>query len=91
MMSDGLPMHYNANGNELTVYLGTETLLPLLKTNVLPLLRDEAFVQMVVELLSADEEGMGAMIAPMLPSMLKSAADVIDGTTKLEIGLNLKK
>lgn len=91
MMSEGLPMHYNANGNELTVYLGTETLLPLLKTNVLPLLRDEAFVQMVVKLLSADEEGMGAMIAPMLPAMLKSAADVIEGTTKLEIGLNLKK
>lgn len=89
MMSEGLPMHYTAAGNDLTVYLGTETLLPLLKTNVVPLLRNEALVNMLVELIKADESM--AFLADMIPGMIASAADVIDGTTKLEIGLNLKK
>lgn len=89
MMSEGVPMHYTMANDQLTVYLGTETLLPLLKNNVLPLLRNEELVKQLVEAVKADED-MG-FIADVLPDMLASAADVIDGTTKLEIGLNFKK
>lgn len=90
MMSTGVPMHYTKVNDELTVYLGTEVLLPLLKDNVAPLLRNEDLVNMIVELVGQDPE-MGAFIAPLLPDMIASAADVIEGTTKIEIGLNLKK
>lgn len=89
MMSEGVPMHYAMNNNELTVYLGTEILLPLLKTNVVPLLRDQELVAQLVEL-AKGAEGMET-IAPMFPDMIASAADVIEGTSKLEIGMNLKK
>lgn len=88
MMGDGVPMHYALNGSELRVYLGTETLLPLLK-QASPLLRDETLVASLVELVKQDES-MG-FIADMLPSMLSSVADAIDNTTKIEIGLNLTK
>ncbi len=88
MMGDGVPMHYALNGSELRVYLGTETLLPLLK-QASPLLRDETLVASLVELVKQDES-MG-FIADMLPSMLTSVADAIDNTTKIEIGLNLSK
>lgn len=90
MMETGVPMSYAKESDKLRVYLTTETLLPLLKTNVVPLLRNEALVNMLVDIVAADEE-MGAFIAPMLPGMIASAADVIDGTTKLEIGLNMQK
>lgn len=89
MMSNGVPMHYTMANDELTVYLGTETLLPLLKTNVVPLLRNEELVNMLVEMLKASEDM--SFLADMVPGMISSAADVIEGTTKLEIGLNLKK
>lgn len=89
MLSAGVPMRYALDGNGLRVYLDTEVLLPLLKQNVLPLLRDEKVINALVALVSADES-MG-FIAALLPGMLKSVGDVIEGTTKLEIGLNLTK
>lgn len=88
MLGDGVPMHYMLNGNDLRVYLGTEVLLPLLK-QASPLLRDEELVNKLVELIKQDES-MG-FLADMIPAMLSSAADVIDNTTKIEIGLNLSK
>lgn len=87
-LGDGVPMRYRLDGNEMSVYLDTNTLLPLMKS-ISPLLRDEAVVAQLVELVS-QQEGMD-FIAPMLPSMIASAADVIDNTTKIEIGINLKK
>lgn len=89
MMSNGVPMHYTIANDELTVYLGTETLLPLLKTNVVPLLRNEELVNMLVEMLKASEDM--SFLADMVPGLISSVADVIEGTTKLEIGLNFKK
>lgn len=87
MLKDGVPMRYKVNGDNTTIYLDTATLLPLLKNNVVPLLRDENIVNQLVDLVSADESM--SFIAPMLPSMIESAANVINGTTTLEIGLNL--
>lgn len=90
MMSQGVPMNYTRSDDNtaLKVYLGTETLLPLLKQNVVPLLRDENTVNQLVALVG-QQEGMD-FIAALLPSMIASAADMIDQTTVLEIGLNLQ-
>lgn len=88
MMTNGVPMQYRKSADgKMSVYLATETLLPLLKQNVLPLLRNEAVVNQLVEMVGQTD--MGAFIAPLLPGMIASAADVIEQTTVLEIGLNL--
>lgn len=87
MVANGVPLNYKVGANSTSIYLGTETLLPLLKNNVLPLLRNEALVNYLVEIVQANED-MG-FLAPMLPGMLASVADVIEQTTVLEIGLNL--
>lgn len=87
MMKDGVPMYYKVNGNDTTIYLNTETLLPLLKQNVLPLLRNQTLIDTLVELVKQDED-MG-FIAAMLPDIITSLGDVIENTTTLEIGLNL--
>lgn len=85
MLPNGVPMAYNLNGDKLNVYLDTNVLLPLLKQNVLPLLRDEALVKSLVDMVAADPDM--AFIADMLPGMITSVADVIEQTTRIEVGL----
>ncbi len=86
MLSTGVPMAYNIDGEKLCLYLDTDILLPLLKQNVLPLLRNEEFVKSIIDMVAADPD-MG-YIAMFLPDMLTSIADVIDQTTRLQVGLN---
>lgn len=89
MMKDGIPMQFKRDGDNTTVYLDTQLLLPLLKQNVLPLLRNEQIVNALIAMVKTDESM--AFIADMLPGMISSVADVIENTTVLEIGLNLTK
>ncbi|MBD5356954.1 MAG: DUF4925 domain-containing protein [Bacteroides sp.] len=99
MLSQGVPVSYGkaltdseGNLNEdpdiMSFFLGTETLLPLLKA-VSPLLADEDFVNSIVEEARKDPN-MGYM-ADMLPGILQSLPEVINTTSKIEIGINLKK
>lgn len=89
-MGDGIPMAYSLEGDNMRVYLTTDTLLPLLKS-VVPMLRDEQFVNKLVEQLQGSDDPMMQMVVGMLPTMVSSLADVIDNTTVIEVGLNLKK
>lgn len=88
MLPGGVPMHYaiGADG-KLSVYLGTEVLLPLLEQNVVPLLQDPAFVAQIADLLSQDPS-LG-FIGSLLPDMAASLVGVIHSTTKLELGVCL--
>ncbi len=99
MLSEGVPVKYgkaisDAEGNlsqdssVMSFYLGTETLLPLIKA-VAPLLADEDFVNSIVEGAKKDPN-MGYM-ADMLPSILQSLPEVIEKTTKIEVGINMKR
>ncbi|MDE5876541.1 MAG: DUF4925 domain-containing protein [Muribaculaceae bacterium] len=99
LLSQGIPVSYgkaimdsegqlNEDPNILSFYLGTETLLPLLKTFA-PLLSDADFVNGIVEEAKKDPT-MGSM-AEMLPSIFNSLPGIIETTTKVEIGINLKK
>ncbi|MDE5870761.1 MAG: DUF4925 domain-containing protein, partial [Muribaculaceae bacterium] len=99
MLTQGVPVSYgkaiiNSDGelnddpDTLSFYLGTETLLPLLKT-LMPLLSDEEFINGIVEEASKDPD-MGSM-AGMLPQIFSSLPGIIETTTKIEIGINLKK
>lgn len=88
MLSKGVPAKYEIEGNSLTVYLDTETLLPLLKAAG-PLFSDEDFVKSIIEQMPADmKEGF---IGTMIEGIFKSIPSVAEGTTVFEIGLNLDK
>lgn len=99
MLESGIPLNYgqaiadsegnlNEDPNVKSFYLGTETLLPLLKA-LTPIFTDKDFVNSLVEEASKDPN-MG-MMAGMLPQILNALPDVIKETTKVEIGINLKK
>ena len=102
MLTDGIPVNYGAtipdpdawdeseitNKDATAFYLGTETLLPILKA-FLPLFSDEEFIKSLVEEASNDPS-MG-MFSSSLEGILKSLPEVIKTTNKVEIGINLKK
>ncbi len=87
LVTDGVPLTYEKNGGKLKVYLNTDLLLPLMKNIVAPLFSDEEFVNMLVEAMKADPD-FGDM-AGMAEGMLKTLPEIINETTRLEIGLNL--
>lgn len=99
MLTAGIPIEYGQaqytkDGKVVTIenttafYLGTETLLPILKI-AKPLFSDEDFVKSIVEEASKDPN-MGIM-AMMLPGILNAIPEIIDTTSKVEIGINLTK
>lgn len=87
LVTDGVPLTYEKNEGKLKVYLKTDLLLPLMKNIVAPLFSDEEFVNMLIEAMKADPD-FGSM-AGMAEGMLKGLPEIINETTRLEIGLNL--
>lgn len=90
MLSTGIPMKYKyvAEGNDLTVYLGTDVLLPLLEA-LAPMFQDEAFLQEIMDMV-ANNPTMGSM-AGMVGPVLQQLPEVIAGTTNMEVGVNFQK
>lgn len=89
MLVNGVPVAFGQTDDALSVYLNTELLLPLLKTLVVPLLSDEEVVAMLVELMKKDPD-FGEMAGSAEPT-LKAFPEIIESTTKVEIGLNFVK
>ena len=89
MLVNGVPVAFEQTEDALSVYLNTELLLPLLKTLVVPLLSDEEVVAMLVELMKKDPD-FGEMAGLAEPT-LKAFPEIIESTTKVEIGLNFVK
>ena len=87
LVTDGVPLTYVKADGKMEVYLNTDLLLPLMKNIVAPLFSDEEFVNMLVEAMKADPD-FGDM-AGMAEGMLKTLPEIINETTRLEIGLNL--
>lgn len=83
---NGYESVFDPDTNAVSFYLGTETLLPILKT-IAPIFSDEEIVNAIVEAASKDPD-MAAMAA-MLPGMLQSLPEIIDTTSRIEIGINL--
>lgn len=87
--ADGKPEYdEDPNSNAVSFYLGTETMLPILKMAA-PVLSDPEIVNAIVEAASKDPS-MGSM-AGMLPGILKALPEVIDKTSVIEVGINLYK
>ena len=87
LVTDGVPLTYEKNEGKLKVYLNTDLLLPLMKNIVAPLFSDKEFVNMLIVAMKADPD-FGSM-AGMAEGMLKGLPEIINETTRLEVGLNL--
>ncbi len=80
------------NPNAYSFYLGTDVLLPLLKVAA-PIIADDDVINMIVEAAekAAEKDPAMAGMASMLPSILKTLPDIVDTTSKVEIGINLDR
>lgn len=86
MLSEGIPLYYKQDGNGgMTVYVGEDVLLPLLKV-VKPLFEDEEFVNGLLEMLEAQAGDMASLVKALKP-VLNSLPKVIDGTTEVKFGI----
>ena len=72
----------------VSVYAGTEFILPLLKA-IAPIFNDEEVRQAIMDLAGQNEDF--ASMAPMLGGILKALPEVVEKTTKIEAGLILTK
>lgn len=105
LLENGIPLHYGAaemggvstdeNSPEMekgltAFYLGTDFLKPLFNSLLLPIVQDQDFTNALVQEAMKDPE-MGGMAAMMLPSIIAMLPSDIQNTTRLEIGINLKK
>lgn len=88
---EGIPVQYTIPEDDtehMSVYLPTEFVKPLLMA-VSPVFQDEEVVNTIINLASSDPD-FGSM-SGMLGGAIKSLPDVIEGTTKVELGINLVK
>ena len=88
---EGIPVQYSipeGDTEHMSVYLPTEFVKPLLLA-VSPVFQDEEVVNTIINLASSDPS-FGSM-SGMLGGAIKSLPDVIEGTTKVELGINLVK
>lgn len=89
LVAEGVPLAYTQEGDNLSVFLNESLLKPLLQGIVIPFLQDEELINVILEEIASDPT-WGSM-SEMVASALQSLPDVINETTKLEVGLNLVK
>lgn len=98
MLANGVPVTYgpclDGNGDvrddfaATSFYIGTETLLPILKV-VAPVLADETVVNSIVGAIESDESMKD--YSEMVKGILEALPEVIETTSVIEIGINLTK
>ena len=79
---------YIDTDENISVYAGTEFILPLLKA-IAPIFNDEEVRQTILDLAGQNEDF--ADMTPTLDGILKSLPEVVEKTTKIEAGLILTK
>lgn len=89
LVVEGVPLAYTQEGDNLSVFLDENVLLPLLQGIVIPFLQDEELINVILEEIASDPDF--ASMSGMVVGALQSLPEVINTTTKLEIGLNLVK
>lgn len=88
-LAQGFPLEYSIDGNNMTASIGTEPLLTILKSTVVPMLSDPATLQQIEELIKSNEDMAG--LADLITPMIKDLPKAINATTKIQIGLNFTK
>lgn len=87
MLSEGIPVEYKVENGMTSFYLPSSILLPLAKGPLYDLTIDPNFVPFVEESMKG-MEGMADMLEMIRPA-IASLPSVLEGTTLLELGLNL--
>lgn len=88
MLSNGIPMTYVEEEDKMSVYLDTETLLPILQV-LAPMFENEEFVTGLVDMLKEQAGDMGALVDAFLKPVLVAIPQIVSTTKTVQIGLKL--
>lgn len=85
LFTNGFDLNYKIDNGMLTIYIGSDVLLPILKQ--LSSILDEDTINMIIDAVKNDDSMKD--YATIISSILKSLPNIINTTTKIEIGINL--
>lgn len=88
MLSNGVPLAYVKEEGKMSVYLDTETLLPVLQV-LAPMFENEEFVTGVADMLKEQAGDMGALVDLFLKPVLVAIPQIVSTTETVQIGLKL--
>lgn len=89
LVSEGFPLQYDLSDSSLKIYFNSETLIPLLKGVIIPLLADPIIQQSILERLQ--ENPSLQPYKPIIEAFLIATPLILESTTKVELGVNLIK
>lgn len=87
MLLQGFPLQYSLTPTELQIFFNTETLVPLLKDIVIPMLEDPEIQQMIMEKIAANPSLASHSV--LLKALMQVFPRILETTTRMELGFNL--
>lgn len=95
MLTSGIPLHYELNGDQLCLYLGKEVLKPILDA-LSPLTQSEKVQQMVVafieaQLKEAGQEENAQLASAIVKAFLVIYPQIMESTEDIQLGIDLTK
>lgn len=89
MIANGFPVNYQESNSNLTVTIGNEVMLPIFKNLAASILEDPVTMDTILATLEAHPEM--EKYSPIIKGALQQLPELIEKTTKLEIGLRFRK
>ncbi|MCM1331466.1 MAG: DUF4925 domain-containing protein [Bacteroides sp.] len=89
-VKNGVPLEYTVVGDNMSVFLNTQFLMPIVTAGA-SLMEQPTIQQLILNMVENSDDEMLKSFAETLKSILPQVPDVLKGTTRIEIGLNLEK
>lgn len=95
MLTTGVPLHYELNGDQLCLYLGKDVLLPILEA-LTPLTQNEKVQQMVVafieeQMKESGQEAIAGLASAFVNAILQAYPQIMESSEDIQLGLELTK
>ena len=89
-VKNGVPVEYTMTGDNMSVFLNKDFLMPIISVGA-SLVAQPSVQQLILDAVKNSDDETLQSFAPMMESMLPQVPAVLNGTTRIEIGLNLEK
>lgn len=88
MLTNGIPVSYTQDGDNMAFYLGYDVLAPLLNVAA-KLMEDEEMKATVIELVRENAGAMGGLAVAFVTQILNQLTDIVAATTDVQIGIDM--
>ena len=88
MLSNGIPVSYAQDGDNMAFYLGYDVMAPLLDVAA-KLMEDEEMKATVIELVRENAGEMGFLAVAFVTQILNQLTDIVAATTDVQIGIDM--